>query len=291
MFQTNTASYREWRAAKLDSYPTSVAELVTEVDGLTDLGADQKTAILGSCRRANMAIYTCRDASVDRKAIRIFAARFGLKQLDYHLCANEDGVSELAVATLGVRGGYVPYSSRSLSWHTDGYYNVASRRLQAVLLHCAQEAAKGGQNTVLDPEIAYLCLRDSNPDYIAALEHPECMEIPANNGADGEIRPAVCGPVFWYDANSGALRMRYSARKKNIRWRKDAATTAARECLSELLGDEAGPVLRFKLKSGQGLISNNVLHNRTAFEDTSDSKRLLYRARFFDSITGGEEIT
>jgi len=289
MFQTNTASYREWRAAKLDSYPTNVAEMVTEVGGLTDLSAAQKGGILSSCRRANMAIYTCRDASVDRKAIRMFAAQFGLRRLDHHLCANEDGVSELTVATEGVRGDYVPYSSRSLSWHTDGYYNAESRRLQAVLLHCAQEAADGGRSAVLDPEIAYLYLHDTNPDYIAAFEHPECMEIPANNGADGEIRPAVTGPVFWYEANSGALRMRYSARKKNIRWRNDAATTAARECLAELLGDEAGPVLRFKLKSGQGLISNNVLHNRTAFEDTSDKKRLLYRARFFDSITGGEE--
>jgi len=289
MFQTTTASYREWRAAKLESYPTSAAELVTEVGGLTDLSAAQKRAILSSCGRANMAIYTCKDVAVDRGAIRIFAAQFGLRRLDHHLCANEDGVSELTVATEGVRGGYVPYSSRSLSWHTDGYYNAESRRLQAVLLHCAQDAAKGGQNALLDPEIAYLHMRDANPDYITAFEHPQCMQIPANNGAEGEIRPAVTEPVFWYDANSGALRMRYSARKKNIRWRNDAATTAARECLSELLGDEDGPVLRFKLGPGQGLISNNVLHNRTAFEDTSDTKRLLYRARFFDSITGGEE--
>jgi alpha-ketoglutarate-dependent taurine dioxygenase len=289
MFQTNTASYREWRAAKLESYPTSAAELVTEVGGLTDLSVAQKRAILNSCRRANMAIYTCKDVAVDRKAIRIFAAQFGLRRLDHHLCANDDGVSELTVAADGVRGDYVPYSSRSLSWHTDGYYNAESRRLQAVVLHCAQDAAKGGRNAVLDPEIAYLYLRDSNPDYIAAFEHQECMEIPANNGADGEIRPAVSGPVFWYDATSGALRMRYSARKKNIRWRNDAVTTAARECLSELLGAEDGLVLRFNLKPGQGLISNNVLHNRTAFEDTSEQKRLLYRARFFDCITGGEE--
>ncbi len=291
MLATSNADYRDWRAAKLDRYPTSVTELLTEIGGLVDISATQKGAILACCERANMAIYTCREASVDRKAIRLFAGQFGLTQVDHHLCANDDGVSELTVASTGVRGGYVPYSSRGLSWHTDGYYNVESRRLQAVVLHCAQDAAKGGRNAVLDPEIAYLHLRDSNPDYIAAFLHPECMEIPANNGADGEIRPAVSGPVFWYDEASGALRMRYSARKKNIRWRNDAVTSAARECLSELLGDEGGPVLRFKLRPGQGLISNNVLHNRTAFEDTKEQLRLLYRARFFDSITGGEEGT
>jgi len=291
MFANSIDSYREWRAAKLDNYPKNAAELVTEIDALLDVSGHQKAAILASCRRANMAIYSCLDDFVDRRAVRKFAECFGLTRIDHHLCANDDGVSELAVAADGVRGDYVPYSSRSLSWHTDGYYNAASRRLQAVVLHCAADAANGGQNAVLDPEIAYLRLRDANPEYIAAFEHPQCMEIPANNGADGEIRPAVTGPVFWYDTASGALRMRYSARKKNIRWRSDAATTAARECLSELLGDEGGPVLRFKLRPGQGLISNNVLHNRTAFEDTEERPRLLYRARFFDSITGGEEET
>jgi len=265
MFANSTDSYREWRAAKLENYPKSAAELVTEIGGLLDVSGSEKEAILASCRRANMAIYSCRDEFVDRKAVLSFAGLFGLTQIDHHLCANSDGVSELAVAADGVRGDYVPYSSRSLSWHTDGYYNAASRRLQALLLHCAAAAARGGENALLDPEIAYLRLRDTNPEYIAAFEHPQCMEIPANNDAEGEIRPAVTGPVFWYDPASGALRMRYSARKKNIRWRNDAATTAARECLSELLGDDDGLVLRCRLKPGQGLIANNVLHNRKAF--------------------------
>jgi len=47
---------------------------------------------------------------------------------------------------------------------------------------------------------------------------------------------------------------------------------------------ENGPVLRYRLQAGEGLISNNALHNRTAFEDGAAHKRLLYRARFFDRI-------
>ena len=78
--------------------------------------------------------------------------------------------------------------------------------------------------------------------------------------------------------------MRYSARKKNIRWRDDRTTTAAREFLSEILADESGPILRYDLQPGQGLVSNNVLHNRTTFEDGPSQKRFLYRARFFDRI-------
>ena len=78
--------------------------------------------------------------------------------------------------------------------------------------------------------------------------------------------------------------MRFSARKKNIEWRDDVLTNEAREALAGILADQSGPVLRYKLKAGEGLISNNVLHNRTAFEDNPENKRLLYRARFFDSI-------
>jgi hypothetical protein len=78
--------------------------------------------------------------------------------------------------------------------------------------------------------------------------------------------------------------MRYSARKRNIQWRDDDLTRAARVFLSAMLADKNSPVFHYRLRAGEGLISNNVLHNRTAFEDGPGHKRLLYRARFFDRI-------
>ena len=280
----NEASYQVWRNAKLNSCPQSADELFVEIGGLVDLSAAEKAAITAICSRSNMAIYKCRDDFVDRAAVRAFASNFGLQRLDHHLCANEDGVSELSVASRGIRTGYVPYSSRSLSWHTDGYYNDPSRQVHAVVLHCANPAASGGENALFDPEIAYIRLRDENPDFITAFEHRECMIIPANTDAQGEIRPAVCGPVFSRDVRSGAIHLRYSARKKNIQWRDDVLTRAAREFLAEILADESGPVFRYRLQAGEGLISNNVLHNRTAFEDDPGHGRLIYRARFYDRI-------
>jgi alpha-ketoglutarate-dependent taurine dioxygenase len=261
-----------------------VDDLTIPVGGLATVDKREKAAITASMQRANMAIYSCRDATADRAAIRTFAAQFGLLRLDHHLCANDDGVAEVTVAAGGRRGAYVPYSSRSLSWHTDGYYNTASKLVRAVVLHCVQDAASGGQNAVLDPEIAYIRMRDANPAFISAFEHPECMTIPANVVDGDEIRPAVSGPVFSYDGPNGEMHMRYSARRKNIEWRDDPLITAAREFLSDFLSDEKSLVLRFNLRPGQGLISNNVLHDRTAFEDTSAEKRLLYRARYFDRI-------
>jgi len=89
--------------------------------------------------------------------------------------------------------------------------------------------------------------------------------------------------VFSYGAR-GEIHMRYSARKKNIQWRDDAITRAARGFLSVILDDKNSPVFRYRLQAGEGLISNNVLHNRTEFSDGPGNQRLLYRARFFDRI-------
>jgi alpha-ketoglutarate-dependent taurine dioxygenase len=280
----NDSFYQAWRTAKLESYPPSVENLFVEIGGLVDLSDTDKAAITTNCRRFNMAIYKCRDDFFDRAAVRAFASNFGLLRLDHHLCANEDGVSELSVAPRGVRAGYVPYSNRSLSWHTDGYYNDPSRQVRAVVLHCAKSAATGGENALFDPDIAYIRLRDESPDFITAFEHPECMTIPANTSTQGEIRPAVCGPVFTGDVRSGVIHMRYSARKKNIQWRDDDITRAAREFLTEILADENGPVIHYRLQAGEGLISNNVLHNRTAFEDEPGRGRFLFRARFYDRV-------
>ncbi len=285
----DNSNYRAWREARLDNHPHHAQELRVEIGGLVNLNKMEKVAILAVCRRSNMAIYRCRDDFSDRAAVRAFAANFGLLHLDHHLCTHEDGVSEISVASTGVRSEYVPYSNNSLSWHTDGYYNDPSRQIHALVLHCANDAVSGGENFLFDPEIAYIRLRDENPAFITAFEHPACMTIPANKNPDpadsqDKIRPAVCGPVFSGDPQSGTLHMRYSARKKNIQWRDDKTTTAARDFLTELLDDDAGPLFRYRLQAGEGLICNNVLHKRTAFEDTARHQRLLYRARFYDRM-------
>jgi hypothetical protein len=284
VFLASEAGYRDWRAAKLARYPARFDELLVNIGRITSINSHEHAAITTNIQRANMAVYTCRDDLTDRAAIVDFGAKFGLINVDHHQCADDEGVAELTVASGGQRSGYVPYSSRSLSWHTDGYYNAATNRVRAVILHCVQDSAEGGRTAVLDPEIAYIRLRDESPAFIKAFEHPECMSIPANVVDGVEIRAAVSGPVFSYDVPGGALHMRYSARKKNIQWRDDAITESAREFFTDLLGSKDGPVLQFRLAPGQGLISNNVLHNRTSFEDTTSKKRRLFRARFFDRI-------
>jgi hypothetical protein len=141
----------------------------------------------------------------------------------------------------------------------------------------------------MDHEIAYIQLRDENPDYIRALMQADAMIVPANVQNGREIRPEQDGPVFSVDAG-GHLHMRYSARARNIIWKDDPTTQAAAECLLNLFQTDSPYIFRHRLEAGQGVISNNALHCRTEFNHDSDSDRgrLLYRARYFDRVTNAK---
>lgn len=277
-------AYDAWRKEKLDAFSQRPGDLLVPIADLAAPTPSEVRQIIARCRRANMAIYETGPENIGPDSILRFAAHFGLQRLDRHLLSDETGITALEVAAAGDRQSYIPYSSHQLGWHTDGYYNDADNLIRAVVLHCVRPAASGGANTFLDHEIAYIRLRDENPAFIAALMHPNCMEIPANQTDNDEIRPARTGPVFSVDPKSGRLHMRFTARKRNIVWRQDGKTRAAVEFLMNLLEDDTGPAIHYRLTAGQGLISNNVLHNRTAFEDDPEAPRLIYRGRYLDRM-------
>ncbi len=281
----NEASYRAWRDAKLRRYPARAEALVVEIRDPAHLRAAERAAIAERCGRANAALYAFARAPRDERTLRrdllAFGAAFGLTAIEDHRSAEADGIVRIEVVRGGGRLGYIPYTDRPIGWHTDGYYNYhgPDRCVRAMLLHCAQDADEGGENRLLDPEIAYLRLRERDPGHIAALMNPAAMSIPANVEASGAIRRENVGPVFFVHPATGALGMRYTARKRNISWRDDERTRRASAALEEIL--ETDPlVLRVRLRPGQGLICNNVLHDRTGFVSSATAGRLLYRVRY-----------
>lgn len=284
----NEAAYRRWRAAKLENYPATAQELVVPVDNPLALTDAEAAAILNVCRKTNMVIYASRVMREDKEIARAVGERFGLRRLDSNMLADDDGITSLQVVPGKSQRGYIPYSNKRLLWHTDGYYNSADNRIRAFVLHCVSPAAEGGENSLLDHEIAYILMRDANPDYIRALMAPDAMTIPANTEAGAETRAAVTGPVFSVDPVGGNLHMRYTARTRSIEWKQDAATRAAVQFLENLLAGESPYMFRHTMAAGQGLMCNNVLHNRTAFTDDADRgiARLVYRARYYDRIAG-----
>lgn len=172
-----------------------------------------------------------------------------------------------------------------INWHTDGYYNTAEKQIHALNLHVVQRAANGGENALMDHEIAYLLLRERNPDYIRALMEPEVMTIPARVGGGKIARAEQTGPVFSITP-SGNLHMRYTIRVNNVIWTEDPLTRKALICLEDILNSDSPYIYRGLLEPGMGLLSNNVLHDRAAFTDDLEHKRHYYRARYFDRLTG-----
>jgi alpha-ketoglutarate-dependent taurine dioxygenase len=279
-------AYTRWRERKLARYPRSAEDLIVEVRDPRNLSNSETEALQRVCRAANMAIYASPLAgAADKDIPRRLGARLGLRRLHANPLADEDGISSLAAAPTKSGRGYIPYSSQRLLWHTDGYYNAPLERIRAFVLHCVQPAATGGDNRLLDHEIAYMLLRDADPEFVRALGAPDAMTIPANVEDGAQIRSAQTGPVFSIDAIDGALHMRYTARTRSIEWRSDETTRAAVRFLNQAL-DASPYVFAIRLAGGQGLVCNNVLHNRSAFTDdlALGSTRLVYRARYLDRI-------
>ena len=281
----DAAAYAAWRARKLAQHARHASELVVEVDDPGALSEAERDALLDRCARWNMAVYRARRVREDKAVMQALARQIGLRQLDGNWLADEDGVSSIMVndGALDVRGAYIPYTDRPLQWHTDGYYHPAGRRIRAMVLHCVRPAADGGVNALLDHELAYIALRDASPRWLRALMASDAMTIPARTDEHGVARPAIAGPVFSVDAD-GALHMRYTARKRSIQWKADIATQKAAAFLERLLSEDNAYVLRLRLDAGMGLVSNNVLHERSGFRDDPLRPRLLFRARFLDRI-------
>ena len=281
----NASAYEIWRERKLAGYPAGAGELVVEVKDPRKLTPAEYTALLERCRKTNMAIYAGQTGSDPDKAIpALLGEQFGLTRLDCNMGADDDGITALRVVEGEWRGSYIPYTDRPIHWHTDGYYNTAERQIQGLLLHCVSTAASGGENALLDHEIAYIHLRDLDPAYIRALLAPGAMTIPANIENGREIRPARSGPVFSI-LPDGNLHMRYTARSRSIEWAADTLTREAAAALQTFLQSDSPWIYRATLQPGQGLLSNNVLHDRSGFTDSDSHTRQLYRLRYYQRIS------
>ena len=292
-------SYQAWRQWKLSAHPREVTGLVVPVKDLASPTPQERAAITDLCRRANMAVYDTgrRDTAAGpelERDLRAFAGHFGMTAIEDHRSMDEEEVVSIEVVDESVRPrhGFIPYTTRRILWHTDGYYKFGypgAPVIRSMTLHCARQGREGGVNELLDPEIAYIRLRDASRHYIKAMMAPQAMTIPEFVEEDGRTRPESTGPVFWVDEDTGSLQMRYTERSRNISWHDDAATSDAVAFLRQLLRGDGEPFLfRHRMQPGQGLICNNVLHTRTAFTDYDEPGRgrLMYRARYSNRIAG-----
>lgn len=232
---------------------------------------------LASRLHAGGAVCYVTDRTPEPRDLLAFGKQLGLEHLDHHQCAEPDGVARLT-AREDTAGRFIPYTRHRLRWHTDGYYQPETQKIRSFILHCIQPALEGGVNRLLDPRLLYIALRDEDPDLIRALAHPEAFTVPAHAEDGRERRAEFSGPVFSVDGEQ--LYMRYTERAIHIRWH--AETEAVRTRIQELLETLPQAKRPLRLEAGCGLIAHNVLHCRSAYTDSADHPRLLYRTRYTD---------
>jgi hypothetical protein len=283
----DSAAYARWRERKLDTAPRRVEDIVLELDDPRRLSPSERQRLIDLNASCNMAIYVSKTgADPDKDIPRLLGQQLGLKTLDGHWLTDNDGISPISVTGAEARGErkeFIPYTDKPIRWHTDGYYNTPEHTIRGLILHCVRSAVSGGDNQLLDHDLAYILLRDENPDFVRALSAPDAMTIPPRLDDDGVARAEQPGPVFSVDAD-GFLHMRYTARTVSIAWRDDPLTQTALAALTHILATPTAWTLHGRLEPGMGLVCNNVLHDRSGFTETPEKRRLLYRARYYERV-------
>ena len=247
----------------------------------------ERAAIIRQCARFNLALYRFRRGRSDPEALSAFATAMGLERRDPTLGADRRGIASVRVARGSQGPEMIPFTSRALNWHTDGYYNAPDARVRCVVMHCAAPAASGGDTTLLDPDLVYAAIHALDPALAEALAHPAAMTIPAHGVGGTVVRPARAGPVFRFLDEPPRLHMRYTMRTRSIRWRSDAVTARAVAALEAAIASLSAHQVQVRFESGEGVICNNVLHRRSAFADDDDRRRTVLRIRSFDPIRNG----
>ena len=282
----NDDAYARWKEDKLKNYPTKLEDLQVEVNDPRKFSKVELDELIRICRIANMAIYVGKTGNNPDPEIPLSVGdQFGVHKIDKNWLAEDNSLSSLKLQENPKDKPLAPYTNSALNWHTDGYYNSNKEQIQSMMLHSVQCAAKGGENRFFDHEIAYILLRDENPDHIITLMQNDVLSIPPRL-KDGNLeRNAVTGPVFRI-TKSGNLHMRYTIRKKNVIWSNNKRTELAKKTLKKILDNNKSYVFSTILKPGSGLVSNNIIHSRSSFVNDEFHKRHFYRSRYFERING-----
>ena len=278
LFSTDVST--DCLAQRLDDYRAVIASPPVDIVDPTTLNHQELAKLRERVAVANFAHYRCAQA-VNDTAVLALCHQVGLKNL--HQSVVTAGLTKIEVSP-GSKARYIPYTNSELNWHTDGYYYPETYPVRAMLLHCVRPALEGGATELINHEIVYALLAQTNPDYVAALSQADVMTIPANSQAPDGPRQAQSGPVFWQDPDR--IYMRYTTRRHNIQWRQDPLSNEAVEALAEILRQRTDLVFHRQLGPSEGVLSNNTPHRREPFQDSTERGRgrLFYRGRFHDNI-------
>ena len=276
---------RRWRDAKLRGHPTRVEDLIVDVVDPRRLSQAERAALLQRCASANMAVYRSPVTAADKELPRRLGFSSACSGSTATGWPTKTASRDHRRAQPGDAGAAGPSSptptARSIGTRMATTTRAAAHPLDDPALR--ESRPQGGENTLMDHEMAYIALRDANPALGARADGRRCDDHPGAHGRGGRgPRGAERAGVLGRPAD-GALHMRYTARTRSIVWKDDPATRAAAPSCSRC-STATLPYL-FACRSGRhGHRGQQRAARPHRLCRPPSRPRLLYRARYLDRI-------
>ena len=275
ILSTSKDNYKRWEEEKLEHFSPNAENLMVEITNSESLKKSEKLKIKDLLKKHNLVFYEFKNIkNTTSDALLSLSKQLGLEDFEYSSKSNKSGLTPIRVESdLDANDEYIPFTTKSLNWHTDGYYNLHNESIHSWLLHCDEPAKNGGENEFFDHEIAYILFNQKNKNILSLMDS-QAYTIPENKKTG---RKDVSGYVFSFENKYKKLHMRFTMREHNIHWNKNIVKEIA--LLKQIIKESKKYHIKYKLDYRQGAITNNILHNRSSFTNLKNQTRLIYRIR------------
>ena len=274
IFTAKSAEFLRWAEEKERNIPHNIDGIIVNIHDINNVKISEIAKIKETINKCNSCIYSSKIALKSNTNLLKFVESIGMKTYD----RNNIESNEISTITPleNNKINYIPYTDKSLNWHTDGYYDKKS--IFSWLLHCVHPATHGGENYLLDHELA---LREYvlRYDDINNLMSEDALTIPESKDTS---RSEISTYIFSIKNQYKKLHMRFSMRKDNI-GTSPKAGDAVTKLKQTIENDCAKYSLTYKLQKNEGIITNNILHGRKAFKDDKVKRKLL-RIRSYERL-------
>ncbi len=274
IFTAKSAEFLRWAEEKERNIPQNIDGISVNIHDINNVKTSEIAKIKETINRYNSCIYSSSAPLESNITLLKFAELVGMRTYD---CNNLES-NEISTITPVENNkiNYIPYTDKPLNWHTDGYYD--RKPIFSWLLHCVNPATQGGENYLLDHELAlreYVMRHDDINNLLAA----DALTIPESKDTS---RAKISTYIFSFENQYKKLHMRFSMRKDNIDTSPKASAAIAN--LKRIIENDCGKYsLTYKLQKNEGIITNNILHGRNAFKDDKVKRKLL-RIRSYERL-------
>ena len=274
IFTAKSPEFLTWAEEKERNIPHNIDGIKVNIHDINNVKISEIAKIKETINKCNSCIYSSKIALNSNTNLLKFVESLGMRTYD----RNNIESNEISTITPleNNKINYIPYTNKSLNWHTDGYYDKKS--IFSWLLHCVHPATHGGENYLLDHELA---LREYvlRHDDINNLMSEEALTIPESKDTS---RSEISTYIFSIKNQYKKLHMRFSMRKDNISTSPKAGDAVTK--LKEIIENDCAKYsLTYKLQKNEGIITNNILHGRKAFKDDKVKRKLL-RIRSYERL-------